>query len=101
MGKNKIGIFAVCDPLQIIIYLITLIFISPQLTLFVIILFPITGFLIALIGKSLKKSSEKGQSKMGDLLSIIDENLSGLRIIKAFDAEKMIHKKFKKETLLF
>ena len=86
------------DPLNIIIFLITLIIISPQLTLFVIILFPITGFLIALIGKSLKKSSEKGQSKMGDLLSIIDENLSGLRIIKAFDAEKMIHKKFKKES---
>ena len=86
------------DPLNIIIFLITLIIISPKLTLFVIILFPITGFLIALIGKSLKKSSEKGQSKMGVLLSIIDENLSGLRIIKAFDAEKMIHKKFEKES---
>ena len=86
------------DPLNIIIFLITLIIISPKLTLFVIILFPITGFLIALIGKSLKKSSEKGQSKMGILLSIIDENLSGLRIIKAFDAEKMVHKKFEKES---
>ena len=86
------------DPLNIIIFLITLIIISPKLTLFVIILFPITGFLIAIIGKSLKKSSEKGQSKMGVLLSIIDENLSGLRIIKAFDAEKMIHKKFEKES---
>jgi len=86
------------DPLNIIIFLITLIIISPKLTLFVIILFPITGFLIALIGKSLKKSSEKGQSKMGVLLSIIDENLSGLRIIKAFDSEKMIHKKFEKES---
>ena len=86
------------DPLNIIIFLITLIIISPKLTLFVIILFPITGFLIALIGKSLKKSSEKGQSKMGVLLSIIDENLSGLRIIKAFDAEKMVHKKFEKES---
>ena len=86
------------DPLNIIIFLITLIIISPQLTIFVIILFPVTGFLIALIGKSLKKSSEKGQNKMGDLLSIIDENLSGLRIIKAFDAEKMIHEKFEKES---
>ncbi len=86
------------DPLNIIIFLITLIIISPGLTLFVVILFPITGFLIALIGKSLKKSSDRGQSKMGDLLSIIDENLSGLRIIKAFDAEKIIHKKFEKES---
>ena len=86
------------DPLNIIIFLIMLIIISPSLTLFVVILFPITGFLIALIGKSLKKSSAKGQSKMGDLLSIIDENLSGLRIIKAFNAEKSIHQKFEKES---
>ena len=86
------------DPLNIIIFLITLIIISPQLTLFVIILFPITGFLIARIGKSLKKSSERGQSKMGELLSIIDENLLGLRIIKAFDAENRIHKMFEKES---
>jgi len=78
------------DPLNIIIFLIALIIISPGLTLFVIVLFPITGFLIALIGKSLKRSSAKGQNKMGELLSIIDENLSGLRIIKAFDAEKII-----------
>lgn len=86
------------DPLNIVIFLITLIAISPQLTLFVIVLFPITGFLIARIGKSLKKSSEKGQSKMGRLLSIIDENLSGLRIIKAFNAEKIIHQKFEKDN---
>ena len=86
------------DPLNIIIFLITLILISPQLTLFVIVLFPITGFLIARIGKSLKKSSEKGQSKMGRLLSIIDENLSGLRIIKAFNAEKSITQKFEKDN---
>ena len=86
------------DPLNIIIFLIALIIISPGLTLFVIVLFPITGFLIALIGKSLKKSSAKGQNKMGALLSIIDENLSGLRIIKAFDAEKIIQQKFEKES---
>ena len=89
------------DPINIIIFLITLIIISPQLTLFVVILFPITGFLIALIGKSLKKSSAKGQNKMGQLLSIIDENLSGLRIIKAFDAEKRIHEKFAKESAAY
>jgi len=86
------------DPLNIIIFLITLIIISPQLTLFVIILFPITGFLIARIGKSLRKSSERGQNKMGKLLSIIDENLLGLRIIKAFDAQERIHQVFKKES---
>ncbi len=86
------------DPLNIIMYLITLIIISPKLTLFVIILFPVTGIIIGLIGKSLKKSSEKGQAKMGHLLSIIDENISGLRIIKAFNIEKQINSNFQKES---
>ena len=86
------------DPLNIIIYLITLIIISPQLTVFVAILFPITGIIIGVIGKSLKKSSNRGQNKMGDLLSIIDENISGLRIIKSFNAEREINNNFKKES---
>jgi subfamily B ATP-binding cassette protein MsbA len=74
------------DPLNIIIFLATLIVISPQLTIFVIVLFPIAGFLIARIGKSLKKSSGRGQNKMGELLSNIEENIRGLRIIKGFHA---------------
>lgn len=86
------------DPLNIIIYLMTLIFISPELTTFVIILFPITGLVIGVIGRSLKKSSDRGQNKMGDLLSIIDENISGLRIIKAFNAEKHINNNFENES---
>ena len=86
------------DPLQIIVYLITLILLSPQLTLFVVILFPITGFIIAKIGKSLKKSSEKSQGKMADILSVLDENISGLKVIKLFDVEKNAHKKFDKES---
>lgn len=86
------------DPIQIIIYLITLMVISPTLTLFVIILFPITGFLIAKVGKSLKKSSEKSQEKMGDILSVLDENIGGLRVVKLFNAEKDIHQKFDRES---
>ncbi len=86
------------DPINIIIYLITLIIISPQLTIFVAILFPITGIIIGVIGKSLRRSSDKGQNKMGDLLSIIDENISGLRIIKAFNAENHINNNFEKES---
>ena len=86
------------DPLSIIIYLMTLIFISPELTTFVVILFPVTGLVIGVIGKSLKKSSDRGQNKMGDLLSIIDENISGLRIIKAFNAEKHINNNFQKDS---
>lgn len=86
------------DPLNIIIFLGTLLFISPQLTLFVAILFPVTGFLIARIGKSLKRSSEKGQNKMGNLLSTIDENIGGLRIIKAFNAEKRTQAQFERNN---
>jgi len=86
------------DPLNIIIFLGTLIVLSPQLTLFVIVLFPITGFLIARIGKSLKQSSIKGQNQMGELLSNIEENISGLRIIKAFDAEKNSQKHFEENS---
>ena len=86
------------DPLQITVYLITLVMISPNLTLFVIILFPITGFLIAKVGKSLKKSSKKTQKQMGDILSILDENIGGLRVVKLFNAEKNVHKKFNLES---
>jgi len=86
------------DPLNIVVYLATLVFISPQLTTFVILLLPVTGLIIGVIGKSLKKSSDRGQSKMGDLLSIIDENISGLRIIKGFNAENHINKNFEKDS---
>ena len=86
------------DPLNIIIFLASLVFISPELTVFVIVLFPIAGFLIARIGKSLKKSSEEGQSKMGEILSNIEENIGGLRIIKAFRAEQIIQKQFEKNS---
>ena len=86
------------DPLNIIIFLASLVFVSPELTVFVIVLFPIAGFLIARIGKSLKKSSEEGQSKMGEILSNIEENIGGLRIIKAFRAEHIIQNQFEKNS---
>jgi subfamily B ATP-binding cassette protein MsbA len=86
------------DPLNIIIFLASLVFISPELTVFVIVLFPIAGFLIARIGKSLKKSSEEGQSKMGEILSNIEENIGGLRIIKSFRAEQIIQNQFEKNS---
>ena len=74
------------DPLSILIFLITLMAMSFQLTLFALILLPFTALLISRIGKSLKRSSVKVQSRMGILLSVIEETLSGLRIIKAFTA---------------
>ena len=86
------------DPISIILYLSTLIFISPHLTVFVVILFPIAGILIGYIGKSLKSSSKKGQDKLAYILSIIDENIFGLRIIKTFNAEGFINSKFQKSS---
>ena len=74
------------DPISIIIFLSTLIFISPSLTIFVVVLFPLPGLLIGYIGKSLKSSSKKGQNQLAQIMSIIDENIFGLRIIKAFNA---------------
>lgn len=82
------------DPIQIIVYLIALIALSPKLTLFVLVLLPISGTIIGRIGKSLRKTSFKGQKKMGTLLSIIEEALGGLRIIKAFNAEEKITRRF-------
>ncbi|NOU19980.1 MAG: ABC transporter ATP-binding protein [Bacteroidales bacterium] len=82
------------DPIAIIVYLLILIKMSPSLTMFVLILLPIAGFIIGRIGKNLKKTSFKGQKRMGTLLSIIEETLGGLRIIKAFNAEGKVTKRF-------
>jgi len=82
------------DPLSIIIFLITMVIISPQLTLFVFVLLPITGLFIGRVGKSLRRTSASGKEKMGFLLSMIEETLSGLRIIKGFTAENVVQKKF-------
>jgi subfamily B ATP-binding cassette protein MsbA len=84
------------DPLNIVIFLVTLMIMSPPLTLFVLVLLPFTAFLIGRIGKSLKRSSDRVQKRMGIILSVIEETLSGLRIIKAFNAIDYSDKKFQK-----
>jgi subfamily B ATP-binding cassette protein MsbA len=94
---NSLDMF-IKNPILIVVYLTTMIFMSPQLTLFSFILLPIAGFIIGQIGKSLKKTSRLGQNKMGDLLSTIEETLSGLRIIKAFTAEDKVKVKFSAEN---
>ncbi len=86
------------DPLIIIISLSCMIYMSPELTLFVFLLLPVVGYLIGKVGKSLKKPSMRGQNKMGELLSTIEESLSGLRIIKAFNAEKKIKEHFSNQN---
>jgi subfamily B ATP-binding cassette protein MsbA len=82
------------DPMIIIINLCAMIIMSWSLTLFVFALLPVVGYLIGKVGKSLKKPSMRGQNKMGDLLSTIEESLTGLRIIKAFNAEKKMKDHF-------
>jgi subfamily B ATP-binding cassette protein MsbA len=70
------------DPITIVIYLFAMFRISPELTIFVILVLPVAGLLIGWIGRSLRRTSQKGQKKMGELLSLIEETISGLRIIK-------------------
>ena len=82
------------DPIMILVYLITLLAISWQLTLFVLILLPIAGFLIGRIGRSLKRASTKGQEQNAEILTQIDETLGGLRVVKAFNAEKKLTDRF-------
>lgn len=82
------------EPFTIIFYLAVLIWMSPQLTIFLIILLPVSGLIIGIIGKSLKKQSKLAQTKLGELFSHIEETLSGLRIIKAFNAENKVKHNF-------
>jgi subfamily B ATP-binding cassette protein MsbA len=83
------------DPILIIGYLSYLIYLNYQLTIFVLIMLPISGFLIGRIGRSLKKNSFKSQSKLGSMIALIEETLTGLRIIKAFNAEHSTFERFK------
>lgn len=82
------------DPVTIISYLVTLFIMDYELTLMVIVLLPLSGLLIGQIGKSLKRTSAKGQIKMGELLSTIEETISGLRNIKAFNAIEWANSNF-------
>lgn len=82
------------NPIMIIIYLITMLLLSWELTLFVFVLLPISGYLIGRIGKSLKTKSMKGQEQTGELLNQIEETLGGLRVVKAFNAENKLINRF-------
>ncbi|MCF8372798.1 MAG: ABC transporter ATP-binding protein/permease [Bacteroidales bacterium] len=89
------------EPITIIAYLSTLFALSPRLTIFVLVALPLTGLIVGRIGKTLRKKSKAAQDKMGFLLSVIEESLSGLRIIKAFNAEDKVNRKFQEENNLY
>lgn len=82
------------DPLNILVILVMLVLISPVLSLFLLVLLPLTGFIIGRLSRSLKKQSTASQERLGTLMSILDETLGGLRVIKAFNAEKILQSKF-------
>ena len=89
------------DPILIMGFLAALFFISFKLTLFVIILLPLSGLLIGRIGKTLRSTSLKGQKKLGLIISIVEETLAGLRIIKAFNADEKMNARFRSTNSLY
>ena len=89
------------NPILILIYLTGMIAISWQLTLFVLILLPVAGYVMGQVGKKLKRKSLEGQQQWGFLMSQIEETLSGLRIIKAFNAERKIQERFERSNEAF
>ena len=86
------------EPLTIIFTILAMFLISVELTIFVFIFIPVSGFIISLVGKSLKRKSDRVQKEQGHFLSILEETLSGLKIIKGFNAESIFTKKFKAST---
>lgn len=89
------------NPILIFIYLTGMILISWQLTVFVLVLLPLAGYIMGQVGKKLKRKSLLGQQQWGDLMSQIEETLSGLRVIKAFNAESKIRNRFEKSNDIF
>lgn len=82
------------DPLTVLFYLAYLVYLSPGLSLFLLILLPLTAFIIGRISRTLKKQSQAASVKLGEALSILDETLGGMRVIKAFLAEKLMLDRF-------
>ncbi len=83
------------DPVTIIAYYVTMFIMSPELTIFVTILLPVTGYVIGIIGRKLRKTSKVGQARFAGLLAVIEESISGLRIIKAFTAISFSDERFR------
>jgi subfamily B ATP-binding cassette protein MsbA len=82
------------EPLTILFALGSMFFISAKLTLFVLIFIPVAAWLISIVGKSLKSRSERLQRELGELLSFVEESLTGIPIIQIFTAETAFNKKF-------
>ncbi|MEO6490009.1 MAG: ABC transporter ATP-binding protein [Ferruginibacter sp.] len=86
------------EPITILLFFIYMVMLSPQLTLFLVIFLPVAGLILGRIGRSLKKENRNVLQQFGRLFSTIEETLGGIRIIKAFNAEKKIQRKFEDEN---
>jgi subfamily B ATP-binding cassette protein MsbA len=86
------------EPLTILFAIITMLLISVELTVFVFIFIPVSGLIISLIGKSLKRKSERVQREQGHVISVLEETLGGLKIVKGFNAENIFYNRFKEST---
>ena len=89
------------DPLMVLFTLLSMFLISPKLSIFVIVFIPICVFVISLVGKSLRRKSLKVQKEQGQFISLVDETLSGMKILKIFNAEEKFQKKFTNSTIRF
>ena len=104
VGEIEIAVISMLEvffrePFAIVINLAVLLYWSPSLTLFSLLLLPFVALIIVVIGKSLKRTAKQGQEQMGTLYSAMDEGLNGIRIIKAFNAAPAIIKSFRHENL--
>ena len=86
------------EPIVIVFSLIYMVILSPQLTLFLLIFLPVAGLILGRIGRALKKENKVLLQQFGVLFSAIEETLSGIRVIQAFNAEKRVEKKFREEN---
>lgn len=89
------------DPLSIILYLVTLFILDYQLTLFVLLLLPIAGFLIGTATRSLRRRSREAKTLLGSLIAKVEETIQGLRIIKGFNAQQFSEEAFDKDNTAF
>lgn len=89
------------EPLTIVFTILAMFAISTELTIFVFIFVPVSGVIISKVGKTLKKSSQKASEEQGYFMSIIEESLSGLKVIKSFNSEKTFNDKFQDSTQKF
>ncbi|MDA9329003.1 ABC transporter ATP-binding protein/permease [Flavobacteriales bacterium] len=89
------------EPIQIIVFIYGLFFISVKLTLVVLLLLPITAIVVSIIGKGLKRTSKKAQGKLGQVLSVVEESITAVKVIKGFAVEKIFTKDFEEHNQRF